>query len=322
MSSDREALRGEAALAYVQEALACPLETLLAFPRFFLVETTSLCNARCRMCAIDFDSKKKAVMSDELFAKALTEIAPQSAHIEKVALYLEGEPLLDKKLPWRIEKMKKAGIKRVNIATNASLLDPPRAERLIKAGLDEIYIGIDSLRKEVFEAIRGGLDFETVYENTIRFIQLRDKLNPALVIRIQMILQELNRGEADSFPDHWKPLLKQNDQIVVQKVHNWGAAIKTMEFGDEETINDVPCIALWGTFCIHVDGEVSLCCADINSTIPLGNIRTQSVQEMWSGELLQTMRQKHTRGQRHEIPICNGCTLWRESKHDRKEVIE
>jgi len=123
-------------------------------------------------------------------------------------LYLDCEPILDKKLPARIEMMKKAGVKCTNISTNAEILDEVRATKIINAGLDEIYINLDSLHKDRFEKIRKGLTFETVYKNIVDFIQLRNKLNPKMVIRMQMILQEINGDEGETWHDHWKSKIK------------------------------------------------------------------------------------------------------------------
>src|SRR4030042_1505942 len=171
------------------------------------------------------DLIKKAVMSDALFNKIADEIGRYRDHVEKVMLYLDCEPLLDNKLASRIRKLKDNGIKKVNIASNASLLGEKKAVELIDAGLDEIYITVDSMKKDMFEKIRPGLKFETVYNNTVNFIKLRNKLNPKFLIRVQMILQELNHCETDYFVDHWKPLLNANDQVVVQRAHNWGSQV-------------------------------------------------------------------------------------------------
>ena len=198
-------------------------------------------------------------MDAALFDKITQEIGHYKDHVEKVMLYLDGEPLLDKNISLRISKMKQVGVKRVNIASNASLLNSKKAEELLNSGLDEIYITIDSLHKEVYESIRIGLSFKTVQYNILQFIRMRDSIHPEFSIRIQMILQEENKSEELEFIEFWKKYLNKNDQVVVQKAHNWGSTVKVMKFGDEDQINNVPCIALWGTMCIHVDGSVGLC---------------------------------------------------------------
>ena len=314
-------LKGIEAQAYLEDTLGFPMETLTRFPKYFLIEPINTCNARCIMCGIDFDKKKTTVLSDELLDKIASELAQYSGHVEKVKLYLDCEPLLDRNLHLKIARLKDAGIKKVNIASNASILTTRRATDLINAGLDEIYITIDSMKKETFEAIRLRLNFDKVYDNTVNFIKLRDELNPDLSIRVQMILQELNADEGDAFADHWNPLLGPQDQVAVQRAHNWANAVEVMKFGDEETINNIPCIALWGTLCIHANGDVGLCCMDTTTSIQLGNVNTESIADIWSGERLEDIREKHFSGRRNEIPICNGCTLWRNSKRDLKREL-
>src|SRR3990167_7089425 len=202
--------------------------------------------------------------------------------------------------------MKDAGLKNVNIATNSSPLTENNSRLILEAGLDEIYLTIDSLKKDVYERIRVGLKFEMVYQHIINFIEIRNKLNSRCKIRLQLILQELNQHEGESFVKHWEPLLKSTDQIVITKEHNWASKVNTMEFGDESDANSIPCISLWGTFCIHSDGTVGLCCMDSESEVPLGNVKTQTIQEIWRGEPLRAVREKHLTGRRHEGSICDG----------------
>jgi MoaA/NifB/PqqE/SkfB family radical SAM enzyme len=307
-------LTGAAAEAYVERRLQHPMAALKRFPKFFLIETINTCNARCIMCGIDFDKKAKAVMKDAMFDKIVGEIGRHAGHVEKVMLYLDSEPLLDKKLPARVAKMKAAGVRKVNIATNASLLDERRSRALIEAGLDEIYITIDSMKKDVYERIRVRLDFDEVHDNTLTFIRERDRLNPGVLIRLQMILQELNKDEGPAFRRYWLDRLRPSDQVVVQKVHNWANAVDVMRFGDEDSVNNYPCIALWGTFVVHVHGEAALCCMDTESKHLLGDLRFQSIEEVWTGDNMRRYREMHTGGRRHDIAMCDGCTLWREEK--------
>jgi len=318
-----EPLKNDAAVGYVEETLGHPMAVLNQFPKYFLIEPINTCNARCVMCGIDFDAedRKTARISDELFDKLVAEIAQHRHHVEKVMLYLDCEPLIDKYLHHKVRKMKDAGVKRVNIASNASILTEKRAIELIEAGLDEIYISVDSLDAQTFESIRARLSFDDVYQNTRNFIETRNRLKPELVIRIQAILQESNYHEAETIQTHWEQYLEPHDQIAIQRAHNWANAVQIMSFGDEESINNIPCIAIWGTFCIHVDGTVGLCCMDTTSSIPLGNVKEQTIQEVWQGDALQNVREKHLAGKRNEIAMCNGCTLWRESKRELKRLV-
>ena len=314
-------LLGKEAEAFVESYLGFPIPALLTFPKYFTLEPINRCNAECIMCGIDFSAKEKAVMSPELFAKLTAEMAGYRDHVEKVIIALDGEPLLDKTLHTRVRMLKDAGMQRVNVTTNASLLSNKRGQELIEAGLDEIYITIDSLKKPVYEAIRVGLDFDEVYANTRGFVDLRNRLNPKLTIRVLMVQQEKNFQEPEEFEKHWRAILGSHDQIAVQKAHNWAQATEVVQFGDERTINNIPCISLWGTLGIHADGRVGICCMDTQCVYPLGDLNHNTIAEIWHSDAMVKARELHLLGRRAEIPLCDGCTVWRPSKRQLSENV-
>ncbi|MBF0191250.1 MAG: radical SAM protein [Magnetococcales bacterium] len=316
----REPLTRHAAEQYLESRLGWPMATLMAFPRFFLIETINLCNARCIMCGIDFDDKKKIVMSSALFDKITEELAQHAGQVTKVMLYLDNEPLLDRRLHERVRLLKQAGIVCVNIATNGSILTKNRVTELIEAGLDEIYITLDSLHKATYESIRIGLEFERTYQGILTVIEQRNRMQSALRIRIQMILMAENHQEAETFLGHWKERLKPDDEIVLQKAHNWGNTVPVMTFGDEEQVNDIPCIALWGTMVIHADGQVGLCCVDTGRSHPLGDANRERIEDLWRSPVLEEIRALHLSCQRTRIPLCNRCTLWRDDKNSLQRL--
>ncbi|MBF0144233.1 MAG: SPASM domain-containing protein [Magnetococcales bacterium] len=315
-------LKGKAAEAFVEDYLGWPLEVLRPFPKFLTIEPINRCNAECIMCGIDFAAKAKATLSAPLFGRMVEEIGRYAATVEKVIIALDGEPLLDRKLASKVRALKEAGVRRVNVTTNASLLTATRGEELIEAGMDEIYITIDSLKKPVYEAIRRGLDFETVLGHTRGFIALRDARKAAVTIRVLMVQQELNRDEPDQFRAYWGALLGERDQVAVQKAHNWARAVQVMPVGDEASINAIPCISLWSTLGIHADGRVGLCCMDTLWRYPLGDLNQQSIAEIWASPAMEAARRLHLDGRRAEIPMCDGCTVWRRGKRQLTEIRE
>ena len=299
---------------FVAKRLGFPIPDLLKFPKYFHIETIDMCNARCIMCGIDFDKKNSKTMSDDLFQKIVKEMIPWKEHIEKVMPYLDGEPLLDRDICNRIKLLKDSGIRLVNIATNGSLLSDRIITNLLDSGLDEIYVTIDSLDKTTYEAIRVGLKFEKVLNQTLRLIEMRNSSGSSLKIRVQMVRQESNYSEAEEFIKFWKSKLNDCDQVVIQNAHNWGNKVDVLKIGDEHIVNDKPCIALWGTFVAHMDGTVPLCCIDTESDHKIGNLNKNTIQEVWTNQLLLKYRELHENGNRSRIDMCNGCTLWREDK--------
>ena len=303
--------------SFVERLLGDDLARLETFPFYVNIETVNTCNARCIMCGIDFDNKPTQLIDDELFVRITEELGEWSHHVRKVNLFFDCEPLIDKKLHKRVKALKDAGIDTVTIATNASILSAKRSEELIEAGLDEVYISIDSMDPATFESIRVRLSYEDVYANTVEFIRLRDSFGGPTRIRLQMILQESNKDEQEPFVHHWREKLSPGDLVVVHKAHNWGGAVNVMNFEEDDRINSIPCTSLWSNAMIHVDGSVALCSVDTvqGSTHVLGNVNDGSLESVWTGPRMQEMRQKHLENKRADHPLCNGCTAWREDKN-------
>ncbi len=300
---------------YIQNRLGFKIEKLLEFPKYLHIETINACNARCVMCGINFDNKDFKLIDDNLFEKIVEELSLYSDHIEKVMPYLDGEPLMDKKIFKRVSSLKKAGIKTVNLATNASLLSEKNIQACLDSGLDEIYITIDSMNPRIYETIRKGLRFEEVLKNTKNLIKFRDDFKSPLMIRLQLISQNGNQGEEDDFVNYWREYLKESDQVVIQKAHNWGQKISPSILNSYE--QDVsPCIALWGTFVCHSNGLVPLCCIDTESFYQMGSLGKKSIYEIWTSQEFQDVRKKHLNNLREKMELCKGCNLWQENKRE------
>jgi radical SAM protein with 4Fe4S-binding SPASM domain len=302
----------------IERRLGRALDELVRYPTFVDLDTINQCNARCVMCGIDFSKRQRQTMPPALFEKIVADLAGHTDTVERVGLEVNCEPLLDPMLEDKIARLKEVGIQQTYISTNGSLLSPERSRRLLEAGLDVIYISIDSLRAETFERIRRGLFFDEVYRNTLEFIRLKQEIRPSGTLRIFMVLQQANRDEADSFAEHWQSILVSGDEVVVSRAYNWGRAQGVALPAENSVIDTSPCIALWSSLVIAVNGDVHLCCCDADGEIVLGNLGEQSIADIWGGAKLQAIREQHLSGQRDSLRLCANCTVW----HDEKHVIQ
>ncbi|TAG91983.1 MAG: radical SAM protein [Oscillatoriales cyanobacterium] len=296
------------------------VEDSLYFPKYFQIETIRVCNARCTFCAVDQWDKSVPLMPDELFNKIADELGNYSDWIEFVCIQRAGEPLLDKKLVERVRKLKQVGIKRVNFSTNASLLTEKKARDLFEAGLDEVYISIDTVDKETYEQQRVGLKYETVINNIKSLFQVRNEVKPDAVLRVRGIYFSNSLDDPDEreamirWENFWTPIKKPHDQIYMKKAHN---------FGNHKDLNvDAPdyewdwvyhpCIIPWSSMNITAMGKVALCCVDLDADVNMGDINLHSIAEVWRSEKYQAIRELHKAGKRNEIKLCQGCTIFDE----------
>ena len=295
------------------------INQLLTYPSYIEVETVNACNARCPMCTINDWERNYPVMKDDVWNKVSEDIIENKNHIKRVSLYRDGEPLIDKKMAKRIYRLRENGIKNTSIATNVSLLNEKRATDLLEAGLGMVIFSIDSLKKDVFEKIRVRLKFEEVRDNAIRFLQLRDKINPDCRVWIRMIRQESNYNEWDNYYDFWRKYTSDVDRIYYHNIFNWGGQLDQFKSISKSFEPNLPCVALWSLLVIFANGDVPLCNVDYNNKYPTGSIMQNNIRELWQSKIMNARRKLHLSGNKKDISICANCNVWDEVKGE--EII-
>ena len=313
---DRAIINDEAR-RFIEDHHPYTWEEMLHFPKYIDLDVINTCNARCTMCGIDFDNREKRRMSETLFEKIADDLGEHRNDLERVGLAINSEPLMDRGLHQKVAKLKQVGIAHTFILTNASLLSRKRSEELLSAGLDTIYVSIDSTNKETFEGIRRGLKFDDVRRNARNFLAARKDLEKSCHLRISMVQQRENAGEAREFVDYWSQFVDDSDEIVVTHGYNWGIAqdVVTEQGGGDDPNNRIPCLGLWTSMVVDVNGEVRMCCIDQAGTTMIGDLNENSISEVWHGDEMRGIRQRHLDGKRREISYCDGCSVWSPAKH-------
>jgi len=270
-------------------------------PHRVMVENTNICNADCVFCPHEKMKRKTGVMAMELFKKIIDECANMG--IGYVTIYGFGEPLLDNKFIERVKYAKEVGLSRVTTNTNAAFLTKDKAKTIIEAGLDEIYISFDAATKETYKKIRPNLNFEEVTKNIINLIKEKKKLQSKKpLIYLSFVENGINCHETELYKRKWRKLV---NGISFSAVHNWTGEVN---FGKvEPTALKDPCRLLWTDMVVSFDGRIPLCCNDYENKVVLGDINRQSIGEIWGGEKLKKIRQKHQKGEFKDIAICSSC---------------
>jgi len=249
-------------------------------------------------------------MTDVLFDKIADELIDNRTEVKRVSLYKGGEPLLDYRLPDRIEKLKIGGLKNVIISTNISLLSESKAREILNAGLDQIILSLDSINAAIYESIRAGLKFDQVFENTLKLIEIRNRIRPKARIWIRMIRQGKNWDEWPEYQRFWQKRLKPDDRINYHVIHNWGGQLKDFTAISASHQPMLPCVALWSHLAILANGDVPLCSIDYDNKFPNGNIMDKSISELWQSITIRNRRDKHLSGKKGNIRLCRECNAW------------
>ena len=287
-------------------------EDYLRFPMYYEIETVNACNASCRMCTVNkWGENGNPFMSDTLFRKMADELIDNRRIVRTVNLSRDGEPLLDRKLEEKITYLKKGGVKHITFSTNASLLTKKRALSLLTSGMDEIMFSIDGLKKETFEKIRAGLNFEKIINNVSQFIKLRDSTASTVKIRVRMVIQQENLSEVEDWGKYWRGVLQKQDSVHAKNVHSWANTLENFIAVKETTKLSTPCTSTFSTMIIRYNGDVTICPLDYDFKYVSGNIGDRSIKDIWqNGIHFKNFRELHLQGMRDEFDFCKGCRLW------------
>ncbi|MCA9230522.1 MAG: SPASM domain-containing protein [Planctomycetales bacterium] len=270
--------------------------TRTKFPRTVRIETTNHCNAACTFCPRETIGRKKEFMDQQLFEKIIDQCAAGGTKL--IHMHNFGEPLLDKQLPERIRYAKDKGIPRVKLFCNGSLLRGKMAEGLLDAGIDEIKVSLDGSDAEEFNQLRIGLDHGSVVENTRNFRRMRDDrgLSKPAVVAACVTSSDKKKTEelVEDVVDH----------IDWASLHNWAGSRKWL--GNRKIRK--PCVRVYRSFTVLVNGDVALCCLDHSGKEILGNCNETSIAEIWNNARYREIRKLHRDGKQEQLELCNNCT--------------
>ncbi len=287
----------------------------LATPFSIFVDTSSACNFQCEFCAAHSPTSKERIagrnMSLDMFEKIVDDMKEFPDKVKIVRLAHLGEPLLNPNLPEMIQYMRSADVtNKIEIITNGSLLNPGLNEKLINSGVDMIRISVEALDSDGYEKIAHyKIDYEKFVEN-IKDLFNRRKAGTTIYIKIADISvdsPEKKKIFMDTFEpycdhifiEHISPSWPEfeSDLINDEKITMYGERIETVEI----------CSQPFYYMIIGPDGKVTPCCADWEKKLEYGNVREQSLVNIWNGEKLREFWRRMLIQKKKGIDLCGVC---------------
>ena len=267
-------------------------------------EVTDHCNAECIMCPRDLhkNARPHGIMNLAKYKKSIDEVVALGCR--QVVLTGFGEPLIDKRLEEKVAYAKSKGM-RTYIISNASLLTKERSLRLINAGLDELRVSYYGMRKETYETVMVGLEYDETMKNLQDFLDARVELGvkrPRFELN-WLVLPE-NEGDTDAFREYWEP---RADAIEIWKPHNFGDGRSYRQRYEEVAMKNTCGRPENGPLQIQWNGEVIPCCYDYNNQIILGNAFEQPVLEILNEDKYRLLRLAHGEKKFQLFPYCDQC---------------
>ena len=291
----------------------------LEVPFSIQIDICSACNLKCNFCFhSDLEAIKRAkisfgYMSYELFVHIIDDMKKHWAgkKVKKLRLFKVGEPLLNPHVCEMVRYAKDANVAEcIEITTNGTLLTHELSRGLIDAGLDILNISVNGINEKQYQDVcQHTIDFAEFREQILYFYE--NKKDCKIFIKYSDIGYSEIEKEAfyQLFDDACDEIFVETisatlwqDTDVEKKITNahkgtYGQELKTKQV----------CPFLFTTMVVDDKGIAHLCCADWKSEYVLGDLKVESIADIWNGPKLRAFQCAHLKGQKNSIQICRNC---------------
>lgn len=253
----------------------------LPIPRIIHLETRSRCNSLCSFCLANArdDPRKDQLMPDTLIEKIFKDLASLN-YTNRLSLYNNNEPTLDKRLPSIIESARTylPGAY-LEIKTNGKGLNCAKVLQLFNSGLDTLYINDyteDGSQSANIETIRRGLS------GNRRFLGHFDGANHLFSNRLIIFNRQVNQvlgSRGGTAPNKTPP----NNPLQRQ------------------------CFRPFEMMTISPSGDVGVCSEDLLISSKMGNLQEETIATIWNSEKYKHYRSELILGRRNNLVPCSKC---------------
>ncbi len=314
------------------------------FDFFFQWHLTERCNLRCSHCyqngheGDDLSFEESVDFIDECADLLRSWSASYGVDFRPSFNITGGEPLLQENLPSILNLLRENGFS-IYLLTNGTLIDRWWADLLKKSSVSGVQISLEGTQK-VHEAIRGRGSFDAA------ICGVNHVLDTGLPVTLNLTLSEINAPCLDDMIDLAIDLGVQrlgfsrlvpsgrgcdleDRMLPAEKFEAICRDLFALDLSGLEIVTGDPVAACLRNDTIEKDGDFPLggCSAGVSGLtilpdgtvlpcrrleVPLGNIRRDSLREIWSeSEVLAALRDK-TRyggncGRCEKWALCRGC---------------
>jgi sulfatase maturation enzyme AslB (radical SAM superfamily) len=255
----------------------------------FIIEPTTLCNAKCNFCSHRFKTRHRTMSMKEF--RYIVDALKEGNH-SITSICGIGEPLMDDTCfeKWKYAKCLIDLPYKAPFATNGILITEDKWDDIIQY-IPKLYVSCYNTEKE-YEKLTG-LNWDVFYKNITSFLLYISKYKPEYLIYI-------NSGElVGANINNVKKAFKDFDiDVLVNGVFIW----------DKENWRGITtCLYLeefYRNLYIRVDGECNICCFDHNNFYSIGNIFKDSLSK-----ILETFKNPDFE------KLCSRCDYYQKHKY-------
>jgi radical SAM protein with 4Fe4S-binding SPASM domain len=291
------------------------------YPVSISFEPTTSCNLRCPECPSGLrEFTRPTGMLDQTFFNNTIDDIHQ--HLLYLIFYFQGEPFLH---PHFLDMVKYAHEKGIYTATstNAHYLTDEKAKQTVESGLDRLIISVDGTTQEVYQQYRVGGKLDKVLEGAAHIVKWKKQLKSKTpFIFFQFLVVKPNEHQIEEIKKLGAEIGVDQVRFKTAQVYDYqqdpNQLIPTIQkysrYKKDKQGNNVVksglsnhCWKLWHANVITWDGLVVPCCFDKDAMHQLGNLKNQSLKQIWNNDNYKQFR-KELMTSRKNIDICSNCS--------------
>lgn len=261
----------------------------LPFPNRVTVEPTNDCNLSCSMCPRHKSDMEIGYMDESLWLKIIKEMV-EHRPITMVPFF-RGETLLHDDWKAFFAMASLVGIDKIQLATNATMMNQ-RASLILSKAVSFISFSVDTLDPLEYDMIRNN-KLTSVLSNIFYFLSINRE------VETQISMVDMPGRDVAGFVNFWTPFV---DRVRAYRQHSQDGNFGSYGGGTRTE----PCRKPFEEMVIYWNGDVALCNHDWDRKEPLGNVKNQSLKEIWDSPTYEEIREQHLTGKIECLP-CKYC---------------
>ncbi|MCB0538823.1 MAG: radical SAM protein [Chitinophagales bacterium] len=279
------------------------------------VEFSSECNLRCKFCSLDHTKPRTFIEEQTLESLLIQLLTDKRFHtVERLQLYNAGETLLHPKRFELLEliksykqKFKEKGVRfpKVILLTNATLLRKKVSVQLVDLDIvDEMMVSLDGGTPEAFETMRDRAKWPVFYRNIIDFIDYRNEKNSKTTLKTVSIIPAEKPFTLDWMHPEFREVLEKADSFELRRLHNWAGEVEVESTNKPHKIG---CTLLMKQMVLLPNGDITVCCSDLNSRGVIGNLKTSTLYQIYNTPKRLSWLKLMFQNRKYEIDLCKNC---------------
>lgn len=203
-----------------------------------------------------------------------------------------------------------------HLTTNGSMFNDDLMQALIDIRFDSVKFSFQGVDAEGYEELRQTNDFDTLMKKIARFRELRgDKDYPFITIGTTVTDESAEKVAAfrekySNICDKMEIGFTNLENLQPEMLTDPERRKRLIDLKQRQNLKKIRlkmCNQVFDVLTVRWNGDVSVCCSDVNGKAILGNIMDTPLKNLWNSDMEQHYRDVLSRREYDKLELCKNC---------------